>query len=175
MQLQAERLYAAAQLTGLGVLGALVLPGILLWLTKGQVSPLKAVGTFSKALALAFGTSSSSAALPVRLSKLTVLSVPLLAALHNTLLKAVSTFSRALVLAFGTSSSSAALPVRLSDLRLLPLTCGQSCFAKVAERSQHFQHSPRRWPSAAACCLQHQNNKLGISCCLACISSRHLQ
>ena len=54
-----------AQLLGLAVFGALVLPGILLWCTRGAVSPLRAAGNFSRALALAFGTSSSSAALPV--------------------------------------------------------------------------------------------------------------
>ena len=53
-------------MTGLLVLGGLILPAILLWGTRGAVSPLRAAGNFSRALALAFGTSSSSAALPVR-------------------------------------------------------------------------------------------------------------
>ena len=51
---------------GLLVLGGLILPGILALATRGACSPLRAAAGFSRALTLAFGTSSSSAALPVR-------------------------------------------------------------------------------------------------------------
>ena len=59
-------LWVLAVLAGLVILGGLVLPGILLVTTRGAASPLKVAGNFGRALALAFGTSSSSAALPVR-------------------------------------------------------------------------------------------------------------
>ena len=51
------------------VLGGLILPGLLALATRGARSPLKAAAGFSRALALAFGTSSSSAALPVCISE----------------------------------------------------------------------------------------------------------
>lgn len=52
---------------GLLVLGGLILPGVLFVTTRGAWSPLRAAAGFSRALALAFGTSSSSAALPVNI------------------------------------------------------------------------------------------------------------
>ncbi|KAK9811983.1 hypothetical protein WJX73_005653 [Symbiochloris irregularis] len=49
---------------GLLLLGGLILPGLLALATRGARSPLRAAAGFSRALTLAFGTSSSSAALP---------------------------------------------------------------------------------------------------------------
>ena len=63
--LAALALWVVTVLAGLVILGGLVLPGILLVATRGAASPLKVAGSFGRALALAFGTSSSSAALPV--------------------------------------------------------------------------------------------------------------
>lgn len=57
-------LWVLTVLLGLTVFAAVILP-LLLWAVT-RTSPLKFLRTFSQAIVLAFGTSSSSAALPVK-------------------------------------------------------------------------------------------------------------
>lgn len=56
--------WLATVLSGLALFGALILPGAFWALSRKR--PTAVVAGFSRALVLAFGTSSSSAALPVR-------------------------------------------------------------------------------------------------------------
>lgn len=80
-------LWVLTVLIGLAIFAGVVLP-VLLWVLT-RSSPLKFVKTFSKALVMAFGTSSSSAALPVSLTYPPIPPSSLLPAIHTFSIKSM--------------------------------------------------------------------------------------